>query len=417
MLQALITHYPALAYPRFRRYWFASFASVGATQLITLGQGWLVFELSNSPLQLGWLGAAAAGPNIIMTLAGGVIADRFNQRLILMFTSGSIALLLLLQAWLSASGLAQVWHVLAIAAAISLVTGLDWPARAAIYPRFIGREAMLSAVALNAFIWQSTRMAIPALGGLMIGLWDTWTVFAAGSAGFLVMFAVMLTLRIPTVAAPRASPWQQLSDGIRFIRRTDLFRWLLTITFIGMFFANSYIQLMPVFADLLEAGEQGYGYLLSAGGVGAVLGAVLVGGIHRFQRLGLLMLGAAAASIVSLFAFAWSADQGNWPATLFLAFLIAVFTSGYMIISMTVLQLKVPDALRGRVMGIHTIGYSLIPLGGLFLGALAEQMNAASAVMIGGGIYLTVLCWHAFSKRPLRTLDGTRLNAAISPDG
>ena len=103
MFAALLARYPALAFPRFRRYWFASFASVGATQLITLGQGWLVFELSGSPLQLGWLGAAAAIPNIFMTLIGGVIADRFNQRLIIMFTSATIAALLGLQAWLAAT--------------------------------------------------------------------------------------------------------------------------------------------------------------------------------------------------------------------------------------------------------------------------------------------------------------------------
>ncbi|MDP6375767.1 MAG: MFS transporter [Pseudomonadales bacterium] len=414
MIRALLARYPALAYPRFRRYWFASFASVGATQLITLGQGWLVFELSGSPLQLGWLGAAAALPNILMTLIGGVIADRFNQRLIMMFTSGTIALLLALQTWLSATDQAQVWHVLAIAAGISLTTGLDWPARAALYPQFVERNAFLSAVALNAFIWQSTRMALPALGGIMIGYWDTWTVFAAATVGFLIMLAVMTTLKVAPTAIATQSPWQQLTTGVHFIWHTHLFRWLLTLTFVGMFFANAYVQLMPVFADQLEAGEEGYGYLLSAGGVGSVLGTLLIGAINRYQRLGVLMLSAAAASIGALMAFAWFVDHGVWLATLFLVFLTALFASIFQIISMTVLQLRVPDELRGRVMGIHTIGYSLIPLGGLFLGALAEQWDAGSAVVTGSGIYLAILVCLTLTQRGLRALDGTRLDPAPS---
>ena len=171
--------YPALGFAAYRRYWFASFASVGATQLITLGQGWLIFELTGSALQLGLLGAAASLPNIAMTLFGGVIADRFDKRQILRMTSILITTLLLVLAWLDFSGEVQVWQVITIAALFSTITGLDWPARVAIYPHLIERHAFMSAVALNSFIWQSTRMAIPALGGLLIYVADTWLIFSS----------------------------------------------------------------------------------------------------------------------------------------------------------------------------------------------------------------------------------------------
>jgi MFS family permease len=410
-LNRLLERYPALRFAHFRRYWFASFASVGATQLITLGQGWLVFQLSGSPLQLGWLGAATALPNILMTLAGGVIADRFDKRLILMATSGTIAALLALQAWLAFNGLAEVWHVLTIAALISLVTGLDWPVRVAIYTQFVDRNAFLSAVALNAFIWQSTRMAMPAIGGILIALWDTWVVFAAGMIGFLVMLATMATLPVAASPPPTGSPLRQLADGIVFIWANDRFRTLIALTFVGMFFANSYVQIMPVFADLLEGGETGYGYLLSAGGVGAVTGALLIGGIDRYLQLGRLMLGAALASIVAQMGFAAFAGAGFWWATLSMVFVTAVFASIFMIVSMTVLQLTVPDVLRGRVMGIHAIGYSLMPLGGLLLGALAERFGASNAVLVGTGVYLVFLCYVGLTRKHLRRLDGTRLEA------
>jgi MFS family permease len=109
---------------------------VGATQLIMLGQAWLIFELSGSALQLGVLGAAAALPNILMTLAGGVIADRFDKRRILMCTS-LFTMLLALLAWLDLTGQVAVWHVLAIAALFSLTTGLDWPVRVSLYPELV----------------------------------------------------------------------------------------------------------------------------------------------------------------------------------------------------------------------------------------------------------------------------------------
>ena len=168
MSNPILELYPALGFALYRRYWFASFASVGATQIITLGQGWLIFELSGSALQLGVLGAAAAVPNILMTLIGGVIADRFDKRIILMSTSLTITFLLAALAWLDFSGTVQVWHVLTVAALVSLVSGLDWPTRVSIYTHLIDRSAFMSAVALNSFIWQSTRMAMPALGGVII---------------------------------------------------------------------------------------------------------------------------------------------------------------------------------------------------------------------------------------------------------
>jgi MFS family permease len=406
MAHLLVVRYPALGFPLFRRYWLASFASVGATQLITLGQGWLIFELSGSALQLGVLGAAAALPNILMTLAGGVIADRFDKRRILMCTSLISTSLLALLAWLDAAQLVAVWHVLAIAALFSLITGLDWPVRVSLYPELVDRPAFMSAVALNSFIWQATRMAIPAAGGILIAATDTWAVFALGAVGFFVMFAVMVSIPLARVPRQAGSAWSQVVEGMRFIRHEPLFRWLILATFVGMFFSQSYNQIMPVFADLLDSGETGFGYLLSAGGVGSVSGTLLIGGVHRFRRLGVIMLGAAALAALTVMTFATLASLGFFPLALAAAFLGSLFASVFMVSSMTVMQLMVPDRLRGRVMGIHSMGFSLMPLGGLLLGALADRLGAAPAVWLGSGIYLGVIAWITLVRPVLRKLDG-----------
>lgn len=412
MANFFITRYPALGFPLYRRYWLASFASVGATQLITLGQGWLIFELSGSAFQLGVLGAAAALPNMFMTLAGGVIADRFDKRRILMCTSLTTALLLALLAWLDASGRVAVWHVLAIAALISMITGLDWPVRVSLYPQLIDRAAFMSAVALNSFIWQASRMAIPAAGGIIIAAADTWAVFALGALGFLTMFAVIASIPLARIPAAAGSAWSQVREGVRFIWHTPLFRWLIAATFVGMFFSQSYNQIMPVFADLLESGETGFGYLLSAGGVGSVIGTLLIGGVNRHRRLGRVMLGGAALAALMAMVFATLAEAGWFSLALLAVVLGSLFTSVFMISSMTVLQLSVPDQLRGRVMGIHTMGFSLMPLGGLLLGALAERLGAAPAVWIGSGIYLAVVVWIAAARPLIRRLDGKAVSDA-----
>jgi len=169
-------------------------------------------------------------------------------------------------------------------------------------------------------------------------------------------------------------------------------------------------DLLPVFADLLGTDESGYGYLLSAGGLGSVIGTLLIGTFQESRRLGLIMLSGAAGSVLMLFGFAWATSLASFPMALLLVFLAAASASAFMIISMTVLQLVVPDALRGRVMGIHTIGYSLVPLGGLFLGALADSIGAGWAVIAGGVIYLIAIGITGTSQPAIRGLDGSALH-------
>jgi MFS family permease len=404
LLTSLLERYPALTYAPYRRYWFASFASVGATQLITLGQGWLIFELTGSALQLGLLGAAASVPNILMTLFGGVIADRFDKRQILRLTSAVITGLLVVLTLLDFSGLVQVWQVITIAALFSLITGLDWPARAAIYPLLVERHAFMSAVALNSFIWQATRMAIPALGGVLMYVADTWLIFALASCGFFIMFLVISGIHVKIPDATHHSPLQQLLQGMAFIFHNSIFKWLLGLTFLSMFLSQSYVQILPVFVGSMGMAEQAYGYLLSAGGIGSIIGTLIAGAWSGDKPIGHYMFAGTALSVVALLGFVWAAAAGHFPWALLAVFLAAVCSSVYMIVSMTILQARVPDELRGRVMGIYTIGYSLIPLGGLFLGSLAEEIGAGRAVLYASSAYLLIALAVWAGKTSLRSL-------------
>ena len=402
--------FDALASAPYRRFWLGSIASVGSTQLYFIAMAWLVFELSNSPLDLGLLGAATAVPNILATLIGGLVADRVNRRTILILTTGISTVLMLLLAALDATGLVRVWHVLLISGLLGLVQGFDFPARSSIFPSLIEPKQMLSAVALNSILWQGSRMIFPAIGGILIALTDTSLIFVLCGLGFITMLMVLCWLEVVQVIQAKTDPWNEFKEGLRFVLHNRLFLTLILLTWISMFFGTSYIQIMPIFADILQSGERGYGLLISATGVGSVAGNLFISRFQQSRRLGLMMLSCAALAPFSLIGFSLVAGTlanvagAFWLASLF-AVMTAAFSSVFLVSSMTVLQLKVPDKLRGRVMGIHSITWSMIALGGLIAGALASKFSAPVAVVIGAVIVLSSVIWVTIRKLELLNLN------------
>ena len=402
--------FDALASAPYRRFWLGSIASVGSTQLYFIAMAWLVFELSNSPLDLGLLGAATAVPNILATLIGGLVADRVNRRTILILTTGISTVLMLLLAALDATELVRVWHVLLISGLLGLVQGFDFPARSSIFPSLIEPKQMLSAVALNSILWQGSRMIFPAIGGILIALTDTSLIFVLCGLGFITMLMVLCWLEVVQVIQAKADPWHEFKEGVIFVLHHRLFMTLILLTWISMFFGTSYIQIMPIFADILQSGERGYGLLISATGVGSVAGNLFISRFQQSRRLGLMMLSCAALAPFSLIGFSLVAGTlanvagAFWLASLF-AVMTAAFSSVFLVSSMTVLQLKVPDKLRGRVMGIHSITWSMIALGGLIAGALASKFSAPVAVVIGAVIVLSSVIWVTIRKLELLNLN------------
>lgn len=389
----LVDRYPALSQREYVKYFLASLAAVGATQLVTFGQLWLVYEITASPIMLGWLGAAAAVPNLAITLFGGVISDRYDKRLILLVTAGGNMLLTGLLTILVVAQLVEVWHILLIAALSSVLNGFDWPTRVAIFPQLVDRDQFLSAVALNSFIWQVMRMAVPALAGFLLYYTNSGVVFGFATAGYLAMCLTMYALQMRPMdsASSEIGAVTQIIEGISFIFRHDIFKYLLALTFIGMFFCNSHAQLMPMFSDLNLRDEVGLGLLLTAGGLGSIVGTIVIGGNRHEHDLTRMMLSSGVLTAVTTVGFTLASMFAWFYVALVLQFAAAFFASLFLISSMTTMQLSVPDQLRGRVMGIHTMCYSLLPLGGLFLGSLTEFANVLTAVLSGSGIYLIAL--------------------------
>ena len=257
-------------------------------------------------------------------------------------------------------------------------------------------------------------MILPAIGGVLIALTDTSLIFVLCALGFSVMVLVLYSLEVEQIVQPGGKPWQEFVEGVSFVLQQRLFLILILLTYCSMFFGTSYVQIMPVFADILQAGERGYGLLISATGVGSVAGNLYISHFQQSRRLGLLMLSGAALAPCSLLGFSlltgtFADTAGAFGIAGLLAVTTAAFSAVFLVSSMTILQLKVPDKLRGRVMGIHSITFSLIALGGLVTGALAAKFSAPVAVAIGAGVLLfTVIC-AAVGQRQILGLDGRKL--------
>ena len=386
--------FSALRYRNFAFYWFGQLSSVMGQNMQWVAQSWLVLYLTDSPAMLGLAGLASSVPTIVFALVGGAAADRADRQMLLRVTQLAQALLYGLLATIIVMGLVQTWHVMVFAFFAGLIRAFDQPTRQALVPHLIPRHELPNAVALGSSVWQLSRLAGPAIAGMLIAFFDVGVTLYVASIGFLVFVMLLAFIRIEKVAGPEPASRGMLNDlfdGLRFIRRNELFYTLIAMTFLDSIFGMSYTVLLPVFArDILDVGSTGYGLLQTTSGVGALGGTLVVVWLSHSGRRGLQALIGAASFGLLIVAFAFS----PWyPLSLALILLMGLANQTYMTTVNTVLQMHLPDELRGRVMGIYGLTYSLVPLGGTVSGTVAEFAGAPVAVAMGG---LLVACMAGF---------------------
>ena len=404
----LVTKFGALSNPKYRRYWFGSLASVGAIQIVTMAQGWLIVDkLGGSELDIGVLGGATAVPTIVISLFGGVLADRFDRRKLIIGVSAASTALLMLLAILDATGSVMIWHVVVIAAIQGLVMGFDGPVRSSYFPLLIERKHMTSAVVLGTVMWQFSRLVTPVIGGFIIRYGGTESVFFVGVLGWASMLLVMISLKISSPPSDKArNVISDIVEGVRFIRSRHDFVLLIGLTYATHFFGMQYLQLMPFFAKRFEREADGYGIMLSALGLGALTGTFVVGRIRGKSSIGYIMLGGSIVFAGAVIAFAFA--KSFYVAIGFL-FIGGLANTIFFVVAMTVLQLRVPEHMRGRVMGIYTITFSFIPLGGVMGGVVASIYDERIAVALGALILAAIFLMIGITQPIIRNLDGTDL--------
>ena len=384
---------------------------MGAIQIVTMAQGWLIVDkLGGSTLDIGVLGGATAVPTILVSLFGGVLADRVDRRKLIIAVSLASTALLLLLAILDATDVVQIWHVVAIASAQGLVMGFDGPVRSSYFPLLIERKHMSSAVVLGTVMWQFSRLVTPIIGGVLITYGGTQSVFFVGVLGWASMLFVMISLKVSSPPADKSrNVLGDIVEGVRFILSRRDFVLLIGLTYSTHFFGMQYLQLMPFFAKRFGREADGFGIMLSALGLGALAGTFTVGKVRANPRVGYFMLGGTITFTAAVIAFAFA--PSFYVALVFL-FLGGLSNTIFFVVAMTTLQLRVPERMRGRVMGIYTITFSFIPLGGVMGGIVASVYDERIAVAIGAAILASIFVFVGITQPAIRNLNGKSLDEA-----
>lgn len=394
----------ALRNYNYRLYWSGQLVSLTGSWVHRTANAWLVLQLTGSPLAVGVVSMLQFLPTLLFGLFGGVLADRFDRRKLLLASQTAAMFVALTLAALTAADRLSVATVGALAFALGLVQVVDSPARHSFVVEMVGREDLPNAIALNSVVFNAARIAGPAAAGLIIARVGFAACFLTNALSYLAAILALWRMRPELLyrgeGRPRGAVLQELREGLAYARRSPDVQLIVGLMAVVATFGINFNVLLPILAqDTLHLDAVGYGLLFSALGAGSLVGALMVATLGRASYPQLLA-GAAALGLsqVLLAAFPWPG-----PAAA-LIFLCGLANITYTATSNSTLQLQVPDGLRGRVVGLYLyvfIGTS--PLGNLIVGYLAERGGAPLAFGVGGTVTtLAALAAWAFRSRQLR---------------
>jgi len=385
---------PALSAPAFRTYWLGILVAEGATSMFQLTAAWLVYELTAPPLNvafmLGVLEFCRTVPMLAFVLAGGVMADRFGRRRILMLTNGASAASVAAFGVLVLAGWVTVWLVLIVALLMGCAMAFNRPAHQAFIRDLVPVESLQNAVALAALMQKVQRIGVPLLAGVLLAAGSAAIPLLLAATGAATMALLLLTIRVPQPSIPAAGILTSLGEVLHYIRSDRLVAALLLLETIPGLFALPYGALLPIFADSIHGrGAAGLGVMQSLGGIGGLGGALLLTLISGIRRQGMLLIAAITALGSALIVFSLTEQ---WPLALAMLALVGFLDTLYILTISGLLLARAPDHLRGRVMSVFTLAdMGMTPLGSLMVGGLAAIIGAQAALATSGTVVVTAV--------------------------
>ena len=406
----------ALRHRNFQLFFSGQLISLIGTWMQSVAQSWLVYRLTGSALLLGSVGFASQVPVFLFAPLGGITADRFNRRHIVIGTQVAAMLLAFILAALTLLHRVQVWHVFVLASLLGVVNAFDIPGRQSFLVDMVGKGDLMNAIALNSSMFNGARVIGPAIAGILVAkIGEGWCFFANAVSYIAVIIGLVLMKVLRPARTSMASPLEHMLEGFRFVNRTAPIRALLLLLGIVSLVGMPYVVLMPIFADkILHGGAQGLGMLMGSTGVGALLGALTLAFRQGVKGLGRWVAWCGAGFGASLIVF--SISHNFWISV------ILLLPVGYtmmlqMACSNTLIQVMVPDALRGRVMAVYSMMFmGMAPIGALLGGAFADRLGAQMTVGIGGLASLAGACWFGLQLPKIR-VEARRLIMAQAAGG
>lgn len=402
----LVSRFPGLAplsSHAYRYLFFGTALTMTGNFMQQVAQGWLIYDLTDSPTWLGVVSFARGIPMLFLALFAGVLVDRLDRRVLLITAQGLTALVAIVLSALIFTGTIQPWHVAVTAFLGGSLFVIIIPARQALVSATVERSQLGVAIGLMSTAQNSGRVLGPALAGVLIAALGVAMSFAVQAFGFVLalLCSMMLGPQPPRAASRSVSAFQSLMEGVRYVWEDPTVLALTALQAIPAFLIMPYNQLLPIFArDILHTGPDGLGMLMMANGIGSVVGAVLIV-LLPIRRQGLFLFVSLATFGLLLPVFAFS----TWlPFSTGIMGLLGGAQAIYLASNTTLVQLATPDELRGRVMSVYMMTWGLMPLGSLPQGIMADLFGAPVVTAVTGFMAFLVVVIFAIRSPAIRRL-------------
>ena len=399
--------FAALQSPNYRLWFFGQMFSLVGTWMQSTAQGYLVFDLTHSAAYLGYVSFANGLPTILFTLFGGVIADRIPRRKMITITQTGMMVLAAILAVLTFSNFVQPWHIIVLAFLLGVCNAFETPSRQSFVAELVERKDMTNAIALNSTMFNIGTVVGPAVAGLVYAwLGPAWC-FTINAISFIAVIAALIMMKLADVVVPPASdrsPFKQMLDGVTFSLHNDTIRCLLiNLGIIGVF-GFSLLNLTPAWAvDVLKGDVKTNSWMLSARGIGSLIGALMIAYIGSNGTRGKIWTLGYLLTPIFFFIFAFV----RWiPGSLIMLVLIGWSVMSMINTSNALIQSHVPDDLRGRVMGVYSLVFlGGTPIGAFFAGQLADIIGTPNTVILFNIVVLVSSLITFFNRPQMRKLN------------
>lgn len=401
--------------------WIGMVGSAFAMNMQLVAQGWLVYEMTASPMDLTWVTLAFMIPQVLFSLVGGVIADRVPKKPVISMSPALNGIATLIMAVIVISGDVTFWDFIWVGAFNGTVMALSMPARTAFIPEIVGERLMFNAMAFNTASWNISRILGPALAGYMIAMLadgDTTSTFGVGmvyfvlSALYFISAFTVIFIREPgrPIGGSHKSPVKDIGEGLRYVMNSAVVGGLILLSIMPFLFGLTINTLLPAFnSDVLGGGPDDFGLLMTGMGVGAIAGSLVLaktGGL-RHKGWWVLTTGAAWGLWVAFFAL----SGVFWLAVVNIS-LIGFISAFNMSMNRSIVQLQVTPHMRGRIMSIDMMSHGLMPLGIIPIGWIAETWDVQTGLFVSGtALFLITLALAAFMPK-IRAIDTGYITAS-----
>ncbi len=355
----------------------------------TTAQQWLVYRLTGSVAMLGVFGFANQVPMFFLAWMGGYVGDRYNRHRGVIVTQSCSMILAFVLAVLTLTHLIQEWQLIVIAFLVGIVNAFDVPIRQAFFVQMVGKEDLPNAIALNSSIFNGARVVGPAIAGFAIVLIGEGWCFVLNGVSFIAVLVALLMMRIqPFEKKPSPdSPFRSFIQGFKFAMADIPIRSALLLLCVLSLFGLQYSVFLPIYAqDILHGGARTLGLLMSAAGVGAVLGALQFAARTEYKGLARWIAATCTACAIGLIVF--SHATSFWLCAVVL-FIVGFAATSQMAATNTIIQERVPDEMRSRLMAVYaTMFMGVQPIGALLAGGIAKRFGAPDALLLFGSLVL-----------------------------